>query len=379
MKLLHTSDIHLGAKFLVLGKNAETHRQDLKKTFSLIISRLIESDARFLLIAGDLFDSNTVSEEYKNFVIRELNRVKGEKYVIIIPGSHDFLASDSIYLKKDFLSISSANIYIFNDSKIQSKTFQELDITFWARPNISNRSQKSPLDIDWSKKDKTTAYNVALAHGSVQIEGKSAKSDLPVHLSDIEKADVNYIALGHWHGAQDFSRGEASCWYSGSPEITYQEGKGGLGSGYFLEVTLEKESVNVNPVKVSRKDFDEITIDLGGTMEQGELGNKILKGSSEKLIRLVKIKGFSSPDLVVDEVFLEKEYADKFFSLKVKNESHLRPDTSRDKNYPPEFISGQFLKILEEKLNATKDPEERKIIEEAIQLGLAELEGKKVI
>lgn len=363
----------------MLGKNAEAHRQDLKKTFSLIISRLIGSDAKFLLIAGDLFDSNIVSEEYKNFVIRELNRVKGGKYIIIIPGSHDFLASDSIYLKKDFRSFNSTNIYIFNNPKIQSKTFPEFDITFWAHPNISNRSQKSPLEIDRGKCDKATTYNVALAHGSVQIEGKSAKSDLPVYLTDIEKAGVNYVALGHWHGAQDFSNGSVSCWYSGSPEITYQEGKGGLGSGYILEVVLKRDGVKVNPLKVSQKDFDEITIDLGDITEQEELGSKILKGSSERLIRLVKIKGFSSPNFVVDEGFLEKEYSDNFFSLKVKNESHLRQDALRDKNYPSEFISGQFFKILEKKLNTTKDLEERKIIEETMQLGLAELEGKRII
>ena len=378
VKLLHTSDVHLGAKFLMLGRNAEAHRNDLKKTFSSIVTRLIEDDARFLLIGGDLFDSNAASQEHITFVVRELKRIRGDKYAIIIPGSHDSLTRDSVYFKKEFSEINP-NIILFTNPELHLKVFPEFDITFWARPNTSNRSSKSPLDIDWTQRKKETTYNVVLAHGSVQIEGKSASDDLPIHFSDIESSRASYIALGHWHGVQDFSRGGVTCWYSGSPEITYQEGKGGSGSGYILEVGLEAGRTTVNPVKISQRDFDERIIDLGDIEEEETLHDKVLQDAHENLIRVIHLVGLSVPHILVDEEQLEAAYADNFFSLKIKNESHLRLDVSREKVYPPEFVSGQFFKILEERLATAKNDEEKKIIEEALQLGLAELEGKRII
>ncbi len=363
----------------MLGRSAEAHREDLKKTFSSIITRLIEGDAQFLLIAGDLFDSNAVSQEYINFVVRELKRVGGNKYVIIIPGSHDPLTENSVYRKKELLNVSP-HVHIFQDENLYYKTFPEHDITFWARPNISNRSRKSPLDIDREQVKIHTGYNVVLAHGSVEIPGKSSPDDHPVEFSRIASSEMDYIALGHWHGAQDFSQGGASCWYSGSPEITYQEGKGGLGSGYILEVTLEKGKTGIHPVRVSERDFDERVIDVSDLESHEELGQKILEGGNARLIRLVRFTGLSSPRLTFDESAIEEEYGDIFFALKIKNEAHLRPDLSLyEKEYPPEFISGQFFRILKEKLAATKDSKERGVIEEALQLGISELEGKRII
>ena len=48
-------------------------------------------------------------------------------------------------------------------------------------------------------------------------------------------------------------------------------------------------------------------------------------------------------------------------------------------NYPEELVVGQFARIMQKKLESAQTPEERKIIEDALQIGVAELEGKNVL
>ena len=57
LRLLHTSDVHLGATFKVLGERGREQRRQLEATFARVVTLAIEERVSVLLIAGDLFDS----------------------------------------------------------------------------------------------------------------------------------------------------------------------------------------------------------------------------------------------------------------------------------------------------------------------------------
>src|SRR3989344_3904771 len=234
-KLLHASDIHIGAKFSSFGEKAAAQRQALLDAFAKIVDLAISEQVQLLLIAGDLFDSNFTSYQSVSFVKDQLKKLDNAGIrAVILPGTHDCLSRDSIFKRENFIG------FIFDNPEETRKEFPELDLTIFGKPNLSNKSPDSPLAF-LKVRDSESKYKIAMAHGSVQIEGKAAPDDLPISFQDIADSGMDYIALGHWHGAQDFSSGKVKAWYAGSPEITYQEGKGGLGQGYPLIVEISGE------------------------------------------------------------------------------------------------------------------------------------------
>ncbi len=58
VRLLHTADVHLGAKFLGLGDKGATQREQIRASFRKLISQAITENVDIVLIAGDLFDAN---------------------------------------------------------------------------------------------------------------------------------------------------------------------------------------------------------------------------------------------------------------------------------------------------------------------------------
>ena len=103
LKILHTADIHLGAKFSGLGNKGASQREQLRTTFKNVIATAIDERVGVVLIAGDLFDSNQQPQRNVDLVIEQFNLLGSKSIpVCLIPGTHDSFDSSSIYRKVDF-------------------------------------------------------------------------------------------------------------------------------------------------------------------------------------------------------------------------------------------------------------------------------------
>lgn len=380
LKFIHASDIHIGAKFSSFGEKAALQRQALIDAFARIIDLAIKEQVQLLLIAGDLFDSNFPSYQSVSFVKDQLKKLDNAGiYAVILPGTHDCLSRDSIFKRENFTA-GAQHVFIFDNPEETKKEFPEFDLTIFGKPNLSNKSSDSPLAFVKDKaRDSKSKYKIAMAHGSVQIEGKAASDDLPIAFQDITDSGMEYIALGHWHGAQDFSSGNVKAWYAGSPEITYQEGKGGLGQGYALKVEIEQNGTNVSPMKITEKEIKEINFDLQMFDNKEALYQEIEKIANPNLILSVNLFGFANAENLLSFQKIEEDFQNKFFYIKVKNNLSLRLEDIDSRNYPEELVLGQFVRVMQEKISKSANDDEKSILKDALQIGIAELEGKNII
>ncbi len=78
IKIVHTSDLHLGATFSALGEKSKLHRIDCQNVLSRIVDLCIKERANALLIAGDLFDTPGPQKSLVKCAANELERLKGE-------------------------------------------------------------------------------------------------------------------------------------------------------------------------------------------------------------------------------------------------------------------------------------------------------------
>lgn len=368
VKILHTADIHLGAKFSGLGKSGDRIRAQLKKTFMRVIDLALERNVDLLLIAGDLFDSNQVSRASLGFALGEIERL-GKIQTCLIPGTHDCYDNSSIYRSID-LSSFPPNLHLLVDEENPFIHFEELGITVYGRGNRSNRSKESPLPS--LNKNFNSSYNIALAHGSFQIPSKAQEDDFPITLEEIQKGGFHYIALGHWHSFQEVSKNPLA-FYSGSPE---QLKFGDKDSGNILLVELEREQTRVEKIKIGELKWEEIELNENRFKNSSEILREIEKYKGEQSILKVNLKGNKSLLKPPDFSNLKEVLEDQFLHLEFEGESHSAIQEISSSKFPSHTVMGQFLRIMDQKISKAEE-KDKSIYQEAKTLGYLLLSGEK--
>jgi exonuclease SbcD len=370
LKILHTADIHLGAKFSGLGNKGASQREQLRTTFKNVITTAINEKVNIVLIAGDLFDSNQQPQKNIDLVIEQFNLLGSNNIPIcLIPGTHDSFDSSSIYRKIDFEGKCS-NLKIFTDENIAYKEYPGLDLTVYGKPNLSNRSYISPLK--GLKRSTSSRFHIAMAHGSFYIPEKIAEDDHVLRLEEVKASGMDYLALGHWHRVYGCSE-KPPAWYSGPPEwIPDQRERGAV-----LLVSLsDSGEVKVEPKMVGLREYDELEIDMSEVQDLAALKARISEGANQNLVRKATLRGLRDAELIINPEELETEAGEKFFHLSVMDKSH--PKSGEGTEDEERLIRNRFIKLMKEQIESSEG-EEKDIAENALQYGIALLDGKEVL
>jgi DNA repair exonuclease SbcCD nuclease subunit len=223
---IHTADWQLGKPFADISDQhkrslAQRARLDVLKRISDLVK---EYQASFVLVAGDLFDSNTPDKSTVAAACSAIGQM--EVPVIVIPGNHDHAGAGSIWEQAFFLREQSAlapNLHILLDNKAL-----ELDYAVIYPCPLKNRSHADDLsawlrDSEVFRAALSNKARIVMAHGSTQVFQSEGDDDEITILSsnriDIDRLpmdEIDYIALGDWHGTKQVG---LKAWYSGTPEV----------------------------------------------------------------------------------------------------------------------------------------------------------------
>jgi len=365
LKLLHTADIQLDAPFTFLGTKGAPHRQQLRETFARIVQIAEESGYDMLLIAGDLFNNNHPSQSTVDFVRRQLGRL--DIPVIILPGNHDSYDKRSVYRRESF----PPNVHILTEQPTYLDC-PDLDLTVAGRPLASSHDSKSPL-LGVARQGERRWF-VALAHGNMQI-GMVESSERPIQPDEIAATQADYVALGDWHSFADCSQGGVTAYYAGAPEPT---GVNQEGSGYVAGITLTETGVQVDQLRVGRTRAYSIELDVTGLTE-GDVIARLRDKADPDLMLAVNLTGMKAIDHFLDVETIQQAAADGFYWLRVRDKAVTALDSIDPADYPETQVIGQYIHLLSERIESASTEHERHIAEEALQLGVALLQGKEVL
>ena len=234
VKFLHTADWHLGIKYAKLGLNAEKAREIRIRTIKNLMSLAKENNVDFIIIAGDLFDNNEVDRGLTEVVLDIIAQIAPIS-VYILPGNHDPLTRDSLFL--DSLWKSLNNVVIFKNK--EPIEIPELNVTLYPCP-VAQKQTRSDL-TEWIKA-MNESISIGIAHGNLQIEGFIDDSNFPIDPERVEKSGLDYLALGEWHSLLKYGGkdGVVRTVYPGTPETTKF---GERDSGKAVIVEIEKHSL----------------------------------------------------------------------------------------------------------------------------------------
>jgi len=385
LRLVHTADVHLGARHADLGEQAAAQRERQFAAFRASVDLALAEKVDAFVIAGDLFDSNTQPRRSVERAAAELGRlVAGQVRVALIPGTHDVYDRASVYRAYDLVALAGApsgsdRLAVLSPGR-QEVVWAALDLTVRGRAFATKRAPVDPLAGLDVRDDRRTTWHIALVHGSVRIAGKTEHDEVVVAPESIAASGLDYLALGHWHSTQR-GRAGATVWaYPGAPEPVALDQ---AGAGNVLLVSFEqrdgRRQVTVEERRVGRTRVERLELDAGAIRSQPALVAGLAEKADPDLVLDVRLTGLrpEALDLVADEV--ERELAPRFFRLRVRDASVAAlPD---DPLPPADTIAGALARDLEGRIaraEAAGDPDEAAELREGLRLARALLDGREV-
>lgn len=381
--IVHTSDVYLGAALGWLGPRAGEQREQLQRTLSKVIDLAIDQHADALVVSGNLFDSNNPSAAAVRFALREFGRLSSESNasIVLLPGSRDFLDIESAYTsyRDDFGQI--ARLFVLGLDGTTSVEIPEAGLSIHGGALDCKHSAQEQLDA--LEPESPYPFKVAAVHEPRRADAGQT--------SEEEEADDqgsrhalsppdgwSYVALGgtgSWR-----QQGEAVPVVSpGSPELVATEQSGW---GQVARVELRASGAIVSKVRVGTRSLVECHMDVTGLPDAISIANGVRKqalSNHQAVLRLV-LKGFMSADSGVSDGGLVEELSnDYFFVCEPVREYHVELSDQDLAQLPERLVVGRFARHMQERLAQAETEDERREIEDAMQLGVALLQGKDAI
>ena len=388
LRLLHTADVHLGARHDDLGEAAAAQRERQFAAFKATVDLAISEKVDVVLIAGDLFDSNTQPRRSVERVAAELKRLVGARIrTVIIPGTHDNYDRSSIYRAYDLAALAGSGpddeLVTILTPNVPWVHFEACDAVVHAIVFPTKRAPHSPLRDLHVIEAPGAAWHVGMVHGALAIPGKTEGDEVVVTKAEIAASGLDYLALGHWHSTQQGRAGETTYAYSGAPEpvAINQDGAGKI-LLVGLQETAGTKAVHIEERTVGKTRFEKLDVDAAAVGSQAGLLATLSTKADPDLVLDVRLTGVRPDELDVDPTEVEDQLKGSFLRVRFRD---LAKAALTEGTLPsPDTISGAFIRDIEARIAELEaDASEEKVADAAelrdvLRLGRLLLAGHEV-
>lgn len=208
VQFLHTADWHVGMAFTGFEASAPRMQQKRFTAASNVVKIAKNEKVDFVLIAGDIFDSDYVDARTRRQVVEILNSFAPIP-VYLISGNHDPFMPGGVWERKELLDIKEHVRVIKQDCRIEVGE----EVVLYASPIRQKTSDLDPTEWIPAEAD-AGKIRIGLAHGSLPFNPQDAV--FPIAVDRCQKSGLDYLALGDWHSALQ----SGNIVYSGCMEPT---------------------------------------------------------------------------------------------------------------------------------------------------------------
>lgn len=330
VRFVHTADLQLGMRRRFLDADAQARFSDARvQAIRTIGSLAAEQDAAFVVVAGDVFESNHVD---RRTVWRALDAFAAVPVpVYLLPGNHDPLQPGSLYRSAAFRERQPTNVRVLtDDTPVEVSPGVEVVGAPWRtkRP-LSDLAADAVAGLGTGG----AALRVLVAHGATDdLHPDRVADPAAIRVGALEEAladgRVAAVCLGDRHSVTEVGR-TGRIWYSGAPEPTdvVEERPG---HALLLDVTADGCEVTAHTVGTWR--FLEVAVDLLDDDDVVALAGRLdaLEDKERTVVVLrwsgsVSVRGRARLDqLLVDaaEVFGAVEVREQHCDLAVVPDDH---------------------------------------------------------
>ena len=367
-RFIHAADLHLDSPFRGLAETSPRLRDALHSaTFGAldrIVGHAIDSDADFVLLAGDLYDSSDRSLRALVEFRRQMERLAEHGIgAYVVHGNHDPLNGWGSEFQMP------PNVAVF-DGEVQSMPVVRKGQEIARVTGISYTQERVTENLARSfKRSLDGVYSIALLHAN--IGRQSGHADYaPASITDLVDAGFDYWALGHVHTRAVLST-EPPIVYPGNPQGRHARETGPRGC---FEVDVDANGgtrlkfVETDVVRWERLDF---------SIADHSRMDGLLEGLRESAARTAS--GFDGPTVLRCRLFghgplhadLQREGMDRELEHELGSMFDLEslqvatgPEIDRTRLLETDPLVGDFLRLLE---RAEIDPTYRDHLSESLK------------
>jgi len=385
LRLLHTADVHLGARHADLGEQAAAQRERQFGAFRASVDLALQERVDLVLVAGDLFDSNTQPRRSVERAAMELARLAAAKVrTVIIPGTHDVYDRSSVYRAYDLIALagllSGTDLLTILTPDRPDVVLPAVDAVVFGRVFPTKRAPESPLARFDASSDERATWRIGMIHGSVEIPGRTDADEVVFTKEEIAASGLDYLALGHWHSSLGARSGSVQYAYSGAPEpVALDQDQAGRVLLVTLDVREGKRTVSVEERQVGRTRFEKLDLDAAAIASQPALIDELLTRADPDLVLDARLTGVRRDELDIATDEVEAALAPSFLKVRIRDRSV--PALTPGPLPPPDTIAGTFIRDLEARiaeLEASDRAGDAGELRDALRLGRLLLAGHEV-
>ncbi len=385
LRLLHTADVHLGARHTDLGEQAAAQRERQFLAFQRSVDLALAEHVDLFLIAGDLFDSNVQPRRSVERVAAELRRLgQASIRTVIIPGTHDVYDRSSIYRANDLVTLaglpSTTDLLAVLTPERPEIVLPAIDAIVYGRVFETKRAPHSPLAELHVAKDSRATWHIGLVHGALEIPGKVETDDVVFTTDEIAASGLDYLALGHWHSAHWARAGGVQYAYSGAPEpVAVDQDRAGKVLLVTLDLARNVRTVTVEERVVGKTHFEKLELHAAEVGSQPALIESLRARADPDLVLDVRLTGVRPDELDLDITEIELAVAPSFLRVRVRDVAV--PALSEGNLPPADTISGAFIRTIQariEQFDAAGETDAAAEQRDVLRLGRLLLSGHEV-
>jgi len=316
LRLLHLSDVHLGARHPELGATGAAQRERQWQALERALELAAAEGCAVALISGDLFDSNAQPRRSVERVAKAVGAaVSAGVTVAILPGDCDPFDASSVYRTFDLAALAGMpgadGIHVLEPGR-RLLVLPALDLAVRAYQPAEGTSLDEALGEAPDEAETGVRMRVGVAH--------VAPGGTPPSEAALVASGLDYLALG---GSMAPAQGGGGARRWADPGAIESTGESGA-VGQALLVMLDpdaRQRVRVDPRPVGRTRQRRLELSVDGFADESALVEHLSALGDPDLVCEVHLAGTRPLGLQVDEAALEARLAPGFFHLRIHDAS----------------------------------------------------------
>ncbi len=265
LTFIHSGDLHLGSPFSGLRALSSAWARRLSRAipeaYDRVIKACTDNQVDFLLLAGDIFDTDKPSYAHLRHFIRGLERLKKAGIpVYMIAGNHDPYANWS-----DILPLLPSNVRMLPSDAPEFVLHRASDgepLCVIAARGFSNQATDGSVADGMTRADarRATGVDAAFAVGMLHSGLWMDPVKDPVSEAKLLAAEMDYWALGHIHKSYVTPKADPRIVFCGCIQGRDIKETGARGC---YKVTLEKGMPNrLEFIPTAQVDWEHLHVDV---------------------------------------------------------------------------------------------------------------------
>ena len=332
LRVVQTADVRLGGRHQELGERGAALRERAMAALASTVELAIAERVDLVVVAGNLFDSNTVSRRTVELAARQLGRLSAAGIAaVVIPGSRDSDQLDSLLRVHDLAALSgvpeAAGLLVSLNADRPAVAFPRIgavvgglvpparDGRGGGRGRLFDACAEA-ITAAASAASIETPYRIGLAAAWPPGHG-APESERVLSEDEIAASNLDIFILGGPPQPLRGSAGPVPWVSSGAPELISLERDD---PGIVQLITLDRSAgavVSAEARRVGTLRPARYTVDVEHLGSQKELIRGFMDIADKGQVLLVRIEGSLRDGLELDPAAIEAALGEHFFAVRV--------------------------------------------------------------